>query len=355
MFYSLILAALCAMAAHSTNAIQHSSMWSINGPAGNGWSDMTFAENNLTTLQINHKSYGMRAMYPLSWTVGQKKKCFAPVKHQQTTPDGFFSCITIDPNYKASWAKQFAEIKPLIEKGIIFGIFLGDEHLYFGVTLAEVKMIADTIRLDWPEAVIYMNEAPDIAACNYDKQNRTVFTEGECLPQNVDWFGFDFYSQDSSSWTVPQMTYRYMIYPRLHRPDQRVVPVSGGWSAGSLSAEEAVALDLFCTTNAREFFRFGLEDNRVVALFPFYWDGGAVNNPNGSITGAAGIKNLKHCSETYRGMGEIILAAGSAGTSLDPVLQPPRPNAENEFPEPKCISPTMKPPDTWEWCRRTNP
>ena len=82
------------------------------------------------------------------------------------------------------------------------GIFLGDEHLYFGMTLDGVKKIADLIRTAWPEAVIYMNEAPDIAMCNYDKQNRTVFAEGQCLPQNVDWFGWDFYSQDSTSWTA---------------------------------------------------------------------------------------------------------------------------------------------------------
>ena len=47
-----------------------------------------------------------------------------------------------------------------------------------------------------------MNEAPDIAMCNYRKDNTSVFAKGECLPQNVDWFGFDFYSDDSTSWTV---------------------------------------------------------------------------------------------------------------------------------------------------------
>ena len=153
-------------------ALQHSSMWSINGPDGMGWADLTFAVADLETIQNNSIHYGMKALYPLQWTVGQKQKCYAPVKHCQTTPDGYFNCITIDPNYKEAWQKQFLEIKPLIDKGIIIGIFLGDEHLYFGVTLAEVKLIADLIRLSWPEAIIYMNDAPDPASCNYDKQNR---------------------------------------------------------------------------------------------------------------------------------------------------------------------------------------
>ena len=352
-----ILAAccICILATTTTiKALQHSSMWSLNGAAGKGWADLTFNIGDIPTIQNNSIHYNMKALYPLQWTVGQKKKCFAPVKHCQTTPDGYFNCITIDPNYKQSWKEQFEKIKPLIDKGNIIGIFLGDEHLYFGVTLAEIKLIADLIRLSWPEAIIYMNDAPDPASCNYDKQNRTVFAENECLPVNVDWFGFDFYSQDSSSWMVQEQAYKNMVYPRLSRSDQRVVPVSGGWSSGSLTAMQAKALDTFCTTNAREFFQFGLRDNRVVALFPFYWNGGAFNNKNGSITGAAGIKNLPNCKATYEGMGKIILAAGKDGTSQDPAHNPPKPDENGVFIEPKCMTPIVPPPDTWAWCRRTN-
>ena len=36
------------------------------------------------------------------------------------------------------------------------------------------------LRLSWPSAIIYANEAPDIAMCNYRKDNTTVFAEGEC-------------------------------------------------------------------------------------------------------------------------------------------------------------------------------
>jgi hypothetical protein len=105
----------------------------------------------------------MKALYPIRWTVPQAKKCFAPVPHTQTHPDGMFDCVTIDPDYQKSWQTQFALIKPYIHSGNIIGIFLGDEHLYFGVQVSHVKEIADTIRRDWPEAIIYLNEAPDVA------------------------------------------------------------------------------------------------------------------------------------------------------------------------------------------------
>ena len=41
--------------------------------------------------------------------------------------------------------------------------------------------------------------------------------------------------------------------------------------------------------------KFGLEDPRVVGVFPFYWPGGT-RNPDGSITGGAGISDLPKVS-----------------------------------------------------------
>lgn len=107
-------------------------------------------------------------------------------------------------------------IKPLVAKGAIIGVFLGDERMYFGLKLNEVKMIADEVRKSFPEAIIFLNEAPDITMCNmrskkshasslaisalctscqllcrlihlyacfsYAEDNTTVFEEDECVP-----------------------------------------------------------------------------------------------------------------------------------------------------------------------------
>ena len=45
-----------------------------------------------------------------------------------------------------------------------------------------LKAIADLVRLDWPEAIIFVNEAPDIGMCNYRKDNTSVFETDECVP-----------------------------------------------------------------------------------------------------------------------------------------------------------------------------
>ena len=123
--------------------------------------------------------------------------------------------------------------------------------------------------------------------CNYRKDNTTVFKTDECLPQNVDWFGFDFYQDDSTSWTVrlaawsnamphhmsvllpmhdrqhrpSSRTTVYLrsqaveeansnsVFPRLSRPDQRVVPTSLGYAEGNFTKDEVAAWDSICTTN----------------------------------------------------------------------------------------------------------
>ena len=295
-----------------TYSLQHSAMWGLRPGSpgtqgdtpGGSFADLTFDDGNITRIIDNWKRFQSRALYPLSWTTSQPQKtCHAPVHHQCTHPPSCeFPCITIDPDYEASFKKQFALMQPAIAAGALKGIFLGDEHLYFGVTLNEVKQIADLIRTAWPDAVVYMNEAPDIAMCNYDKQNRTVFAEGQCLPQNVDWFGWDFYQYDSVSWTAFEEAAKGMVYPRLSRPDQRLVPTSLGYSGGSLDAEQAAKLDAFCATNARHFLKWGLEDSRLVGLFPFHWNGGT-RNKNGSISGSAGIIDLPKCAATYRAIG----------------------------------------------------
>ena len=174
------------------HALQHAAMWGLNpgtpgttaDTPGKSMTDLTFDISNITLINENFHTYQVTALYPLQWTVSQSKKCFAPVKHTQTTPDGYFACIQMDPNYVNSWKTQFQLMEPAIHSGALKGIFLGDEHVYFGVTMREVKLMADLIRSDWPDAVIYMNEAPDVAMCNYNKQNLTVFQDdGEIVDQ----------------------------------------------------------------------------------------------------------------------------------------------------------------------------
>ena len=93
------------------------------------WTTLTFDGSDPALLLANAKR-GMQGLWPLQWTAPQKKKCYAPVPHTQTTPDGTFSCLTIDADYKARWKAQYAQMKPLIQAGALIGVFLGDEQMW---------------------------------------------------------------------------------------------------------------------------------------------------------------------------------------------------------------------------------
>ena len=149
--------------------LQYSSMWSVTttDDTAQSSSSLTFSLGDLTQIELNAEA-GVKALYPIHWTVAQDHLCYAPVPHTQTTPNGTFGCVTLDPDYENKWKTQFAQLKQskAFQSGHVIGIFLGDEHLYFGVKMSEVKLISDLIRRDWPEAIIYLNEAP-----------------GQCCPQ----------------------------------------------------------------------------------------------------------------------------------------------------------------------------
>lgn len=160
-----VFGVFCTLA--SCSSLQYSAMWSLDTAEDmHGWATMTFEVGNLTLIQQNYAAVGITALFPFNvsdtaclkraysvphfelclcisfsgvqgWKMARPKKCFAPVKHQQTSPDGTFSCLMLDPHYVANWKATWMQIKPLVDDGALIGIFLGDEQLYFGMQLGK--------------------------------------------------------------------------------------------------------------------------------------------------------------------------------------------------------------------------
>jgi hypothetical protein len=126
---AITCAALCGLA----QSLMHTGSWNTQGASA--WATITWTNGNLTAIADNYAANKQVALWPLAWTASQAKPCYAPVTHTQTTADGTFGCITIDPGYKAAWAKQWAEIKPAAQSGALVGVFLGDEHVWFGMDM----------------------------------------------------------------------------------------------------------------------------------------------------------------------------------------------------------------------------
>ena len=89
--------------------------------------------------------------------------------------------------------------------------------------MAETAAMADLIKASWPSAIIYQNEAPGIGDCNYNRLNETVFTEQHpMVPASVDWWGYDSYAFDNSSWLRPIAAYEVRERPAGQPPPARV-------------------------------------------------------------------------------------------------------------------------------------
>lgn len=89
------------------------------------------------------------------------------------------------------WKSTLATLDPWRANGTVAGIFLGDEQCYHGASLQNLTYITQLIRKDWPEAVLYINEAQDLLMCNFNRLNETFFGDGDCWPEELDWLGFD--------------------------------------------------------------------------------------------------------------------------------------------------------------------
>ena len=131
-----------------------------------------------------------------------------------------------------------------------------------------------------------------------------------------------------------------MVYPRLSRISQRVVPTSLGCQKAICQRNKRTDWT-FCA-QAR-ILRWGLEDSRVVGLFPFHWNG--YGNLMALYRGRR-IIDLPRCSAT-QAISELILNAGEAGTTRDPQMRHPKPDkTTGAFPEPVCTG-IIPPPDIW--------
>ena len=169
--------------------------------------------------------------------------------------------------------------------------------------------MSDEIKRTWPEASVYVNEAQDLAQCNFNRLGEPFFGPGECLPPTLDWFGYDYYCPipgcaspygKRAGWNVLRDGYESMVYPCMTRASQRAIPTTIGFFYNNTSHDYA-AMDSYCVVNARQMLKWALDDERVGGVFPFYWS---------STSEWIGLADLPKCRATWRAIGELVVAAG---------------------------------------------
>ena len=295
------------------HTLEFSSGWGLNvGQEGINETWINFQYQTSEEIAIKGAEVGIPSLYYFSWTEPDTSKMDPVTKTCESSIKRFANtthCLTIRHDYKEAWATAFASIQPFIKNKTYIGIFLGDENMWDGASIKNLTTITDMIKTDWPEAIIYVNEAQDVIHCNFNRLGNPIFEGDECFPETLDWYGYDYYCTipgcvnpygDGGGWNVQHDGMVNLVYPRLPRKDQKVVPTTLGFFYKTVPFNQSMlnAMDEYCVFTADQFVKWGENDDRVAGLFPFYW-----------ITsgGMIGLEDLPLCRARYIQLGESIV------------------------------------------------
>ena len=264
-----------------------------------------------------------QGLYALDWTEPRAEArarggvCLSPIPRFRNST----RCVTIRRDIDAHWAAARAALEPWRRNGTVAGVFLGDELCYHGASLANLTYVTRLIRRDWPEAVLYINEAQDLLMCNFNRLNETFFGARECWPPELDWLGFDIYGFDrGAAFDAPRRAYDWNLFDRMSSDAQYAVQTTVGFGGHDAATEGWTLADYddFCAANAALWFEFAAAEPRVGGVFPWYWRTGTYypappSVPRINVTYGIGLDRLPRCRAAYAAWGRNVSEHTPAG------------------------------------------
>ena len=227
-------------------------------------------QTDLRAVDTAFRASGVQGLYQLSWTEPRPEMerlgyCPSPIPRFHNTT----ACVTLRKDFDEYWQETLEKLQPWRRNGTVVGIFLGDEQCYHGASMRNLTYVTKRIRNDWPEALIYLNEAQDLLMCNFNRMNESFFdsdTEHNCWPAELDWLGFDVYGYDlNTTFDAARATYENNIFARMATTGQSVVATTvghGGHTAETMdwTLEQ---FDNYCVQNAERWFSYAEAEPRV--------------------------------------------------------------------------------------------
>eukprot|EP00039_Didymoeca_costata_P002707 m.62050 g.62050 ORF g.62050 m.62050 type:complete len:356 (+) comp11478_c0_seq1:181-1248(+) len=323
------------------SGLQYMSGWGINvgSPLVNSsWVNLQYQVSQ--EIAIKGALQGIPSLFDFTWTEPDPTKvnpktgfCESKIKRFGNTT----RCKTLRHDYITAWSEAWKSIQPFVANKTYVGVFLGDENIWDGASIQNLSLVTDMIKKDWPTSLIYINEAQDTVNCNFNRLGDPVFHEGECLPDTLDWFGYDYYCTipgckdpygQNAGWNVQQDGFKNMLYPKLTRDSQRVVPTSLGFFYLTNPFNDTMkhTMDEYCTYNAEQYLKWGLTDERVIGMFPFYWP---------SAGNMIGLSNLTKCRDAWIKIGMEIVRNSSANDEFKGFVGGGQPGLKKSCPSPK--------------------
>ena len=361
-------------AAAAAAGLRYSACWGCDPEhGGDGWTNLLFDSANLTLIDLSATGR-YRALYKWEAYAVPRASAFDGV-HCHSPLDRFGNstgCVTLSATYEQEWAALHTTLKPHIASGAIVGIMLGDERMWDGISMANLTRLTRTIRASWPAAILFINEAQDLALCGMNRLNESLFDDSgdgpQCWPPDLDWIGFDLYDMTVadggtafSQLNVSRRGVEDYVYPRF-ASHHRIVPTTLGFGYNSNGCNASncssfvypapprpscncnATYDKYCADNAFAFEAWGRQDPWVAAVLPFFWY---------SEHGSVGLEGMPLCKAAWTTIGKRILAHAAA-------TPPPPPAARGHTCAGRLAPGTPDPakalimPGSRDWCSRHN-
>jgi hypothetical protein len=157
---------------------------------------------------------------------GAEKKYFRLIWVERVFVNRGAKPLRLHPDWKARWAAAAKRHREDIEMGRALGFSMGDELVWKGLSVGELKKMCDAVRASFPErhVVIYYNEAWGPIKGFDMQKNKFKYR----IPSSLSWFSIDLYRTGTGGDHVAHLRnlYRTRIYPLLHN-HQKVALVPG--------------------------------------------------------------------------------------------------------------------------------
>eukprot|EP00232_Nephroselmis_pyriformis_P015165 CAMPEP_0182886684 /NCGR_PEP_ID=MMETSP0034_2-20130328/20366_1 /TAXON_ID=156128 /ORGANISM="Nephroselmis pyriformis, Strain CCMP717" /LENGTH=470 /DNA_ID=CAMNT_0025020023 /DNA_START=167 /DNA_END=1579 /DNA_ORIENTATION=+ len=218
--------------------------------------------------------------------------------------------LSLRDDFLAQWKAALPLYRELYSNGTIIGFSMGDELVWQGLPPGELEIAAQVVRDDFPNAIIWANEAkgPVTGGTNMFRKPAN-FTR---VPPALSWFSIDWYQVPGGGGPgtakkdfvarVRRLYERYIFNRML--PHQKVALIPGAFMSSRNPACDALCYEKYITRDSWQFWDWARDDPRVAAIIPYHWNfcGGCKVTRN-----EVGLKEMERAKGAWKRIGHRII------------------------------------------------
>jgi hypothetical protein len=151
-----------------------------------------------------------------------------------------------------------------VASGHVKGFMILDEPIWNGVSVSEITSIANTIKTDFPTAIVWVTEAAPVFTQGVDIFGAPVNMTS--VPTGIDWIGFDEYGDPA----VTQTHYQTYMYPKMNA-NQRAVLVPQAYGSNNNPGQTLAQYESSMISAADAYYNWAKTDTKVIGFIPWHW------------------------------------------------------------------------------------